>query len=193
LSMAMGIRQPGFQLLSLFPRQYWNAAQSTTSYADVPCLLPGQLRIYLYEYAPFSVLSLLVVYISNILRIGSRQYLPRHRRRSSSLKLVPLSRSDDNQISSDEDTNSSFRLPLPASVSSRVSRTGRNLPSRVPSGWFRLSTTKALVGNMFSNENRRLRRRKHKSFVGGFICDVRDIAVFPLILFMLTTLWTSFS
>jgi hypothetical protein len=190
LSMAMGIQQPGFQLLSLFPRQYWNATQSTTTYADVPCLLPGQLRIYLSVYAPFFVLSLLLVWISNIPCVASRSYLPRRRRRSSPLKSLSRSRvQDDNQMSSDDDTNSSFRLPLPTSVSSQASRVGRILPSRIPSNRFRLSMTKVLMRIMSSNQNRGLRGRKHK----GFICDVRDIAVFPVILFLLTSLWTSLS
>ncbi|KAF9005372.1 hypothetical protein BDZ89DRAFT_1080046 [Hymenopellis radicata] len=45
--MAMGIHQPGFQLLSLVPPQ---AGSTAPTFADRPCLLPDQLSIYLSTY-----------------------------------------------------------------------------------------------------------------------------------------------
>lgn len=205
LSMAMGIQQPGFQLLSLAPNQHWSTTKSTKTYADTPCLLPGQLEIYLSVYAPFFAISLLAVFISNIPRLASPLGLRQHAKRSSSpLKLASCPRSGtyvDNQMTSDEDSNSPFRLPLPASTSSQISRTNRNVPfSWVPRDRLRRTTIRTQMGSIFSNpflprlgRNRGLRKRTKKSYVGGFICDVRDIAVCPLILFMSISLWISFS
>ena len=65
--MAMGIRQPGFQLLSLGtpPRRL------TTSLATVPCLLPDQLSIYLNVYVPLLVFSLILLLVSNMHRVAT--------------------------------------------------------------------------------------------------------------------------
>ena len=59
LSMAMNVRRPAFQLLSLFPASYWDDLHPT--YADIPCLLPDQLGIYLNVYIPCFLLSLVIV------------------------------------------------------------------------------------------------------------------------------------
>ncbi|KAF8494596.1 hypothetical protein F5888DRAFT_1925899 [Russula emetica] len=69
LSIAMGIRQPGFQLLSL----------STPAHAHQPCLLPDQVRIYCWVYAPF-VLATIVPY--SLERARSQPH--RHATRSTS-------------------------------------------------------------------------------------------------------------
>jgi hypothetical protein len=53
--MAMGVRHPGFQLLSLLD------GQGQDSYATQPCLLPDQLGLYLNLYLPLIVFSLIVV------------------------------------------------------------------------------------------------------------------------------------
>ncbi|KAH9942328.1 Metallo-dependent phosphatase [Epithele typhae] len=67
-SMAMGIRKPGYQLLSLIPpKQY----QSGPSFAHQPCLLPNQLSIYLSVYVPFIVITLLALLVSNFRRVSS--------------------------------------------------------------------------------------------------------------------------
>jgi len=203
LSMAMGIQRPGFQLLSLAPHQYWQAAKSTTTYADAPCLLPGQLEIYLSVYVPLFAISLLVVFVVNVSRVASRSSLRRwHTKRSSSpLELASRPRSgnqDDSGMTSDEDPNSPSSLPLPAPVSSRIRWTDRKLTSSwVPFDQPRL---RAQVGSVIPNpllyrlgRSRGLGKRKLKSFIVGFIRDVRDIAVFPLIVFVLISLWISFS
>jgi ethanolamine phosphate phosphodiesterase len=207
LSMAMGIQQPGFQLLSLAPHQYWQATKSPTTYTDVPCFLPGQLGIYLSVYAPCFVISLLAVVISNIPRVASRSGLRHHTKRHySPHKLASRPRSgthDDNEMTSDEDSSSPFHLPPPVSASSQISRANRNMPfSWLPRDRLRRSTTrtKGDSDSIFSISflyrlwgTRGLRKRKHNSFVGKCICDVRDIAVFPLFLFMLISLWITFS
>lgn len=205
LSMAMGIRQPGFQLLSLAPHQYWQTTKSTATYADAPCLLPNQLRIYLSMYVPFFVITLLAIFLSNIPRVALRSSLRQHTKRlSSPQKSAPRPRSrtyNDNQMTSDEDSNSPFRLPFPASASPQISRIGRNMPfSWVLRDRLRRMAITTQVGSIFSDPflyrkggNRGLRKRKDKSFVARCIYDVRDIALFPLILFMLISLWILFS
>ncbi|TFY73846.1 hypothetical protein EWM64_g10165, partial [Hericium alpestre] len=61
-SMAMGIHHPGFHLLSLLnpdPLQENPAEQRT--FADRPCFLPDQIRVYLSLYAPLFIATLLLV------------------------------------------------------------------------------------------------------------------------------------
>jgi hypothetical protein len=62
-SMAMGIRRPGFQLLSL------SGAVALPSVADAPCTLPDQIRIYVALYVPCIILSLLALLAYNVLRV----------------------------------------------------------------------------------------------------------------------------
>ncbi|KAF7361777.1 Metallo-dependent phosphatase [Mycena venus] len=82
LSMAMGIRKPGFQLLSLVDP---HSVPGSASHADSLCLLPDQLGIYLSTYIPLLVLSLLTLCVLNIYRVCS----PRQgKRRSSSVSTT---------------------------------------------------------------------------------------------------------
>ncbi|KAH7908471.1 Metallo-dependent phosphatase-like protein [Hygrophoropsis aurantiaca] len=77
-SMAMGVRHPGFQLLSLT-----SSAASSDTLTQIPspplttpCLLPDQLGIYLFIYVPFIILSLIFLLIVNIYRYRSRNSHP---------------------------------------------------------------------------------------------------------------------
>ncbi|KAF8590903.1 Metallo-dependent phosphatase [Ramaria rubella] len=59
-SMAMGIRRPGFQLLSLARSNSASslfALSASDTLADVPCFLPDQIKIYTHGYAPFGVFT----------------------------------------------------------------------------------------------------------------------------------------
>jgi len=67
-SMAMGIREPGFQLLSLSS----SSSFSSETLATIPCLLPDQLGTYLRIYVPSVILSLLILFISNAHRVRTR-------------------------------------------------------------------------------------------------------------------------
>jgi hypothetical protein len=58
-SMAMGIKRPGFQLLSLVPPPEHEYINDT--FADAPCLLPDQLGIYTSRYVPFLLITLMVL------------------------------------------------------------------------------------------------------------------------------------
>jgi hypothetical protein len=56
----MGVRQPGFQLLSLNPE--------TQTHTDVPCNLPSALNTYLSIYIPLATFSLATLLILNVVR-----------------------------------------------------------------------------------------------------------------------------
>ncbi|KAH8119213.1 Metallo-dependent phosphatase-like protein [Phellopilus nigrolimitatus] len=81
ISMAMGIRRPGFQLLSLASPS--NLAPNQPSFADSPCLLPDQLAIYLNCYLPLFVISLVVLGVSSFRKFRTRRH------RSGILDVTP--------------------------------------------------------------------------------------------------------
>jgi len=68
--MAMGIRRPGFQLLSI-PEDHGDSA----GVVDQLCLLPDQIGIYLEGYLPLVALTLAVLIVDLVLmrkaRMGS--------------------------------------------------------------------------------------------------------------------------
>ncbi|EJD03085.1 Metallo-dependent phosphatase, partial [Fomitiporia mediterranea MF3/22] len=68
-SMAMGIRNPGFQLLSLVDPT--SLIPGSPSHADAPCILPDQLAIYLGRYLPLLFVTLCVLGISTLRRVRS--------------------------------------------------------------------------------------------------------------------------
>jgi hypothetical protein len=63
-SMAMGVRRPGFQLLSLSP--------SPPSSRTTPCLLPDQIAVYLRIYVPLLLFSLALLAGDTFRRSGQR-------------------------------------------------------------------------------------------------------------------------
>lgn len=65
-SMSKHIRRPGFQLLSLINP----SSADTRSFADSPCSLPNQERIYSTIYPALLVLTLLVLFIINKTKLG---------------------------------------------------------------------------------------------------------------------------
>jgi hypothetical protein len=83
-SMAMGVRKPGFQLLTL------SSGHGDSSYADVPCLLPDQLGIYLNLYVPLIIFSLLILALSHVHR-RTRGYGNNMREKSPSLPAPNVS------------------------------------------------------------------------------------------------------
>lgn len=64
-SMVMGVRRPGFQLLSLVSP----SANDPARQLHTPCHLPDQLGIYMWVYLPLIVLSLLGILVANVYRI----------------------------------------------------------------------------------------------------------------------------
>lgn len=67
-SMAMGIRRPGFQLLSV-PENGGNSAGTV----DMLCLLPDQIGIYLDRYLPFVAVTLGVMIVDLLLTRKTRK------------------------------------------------------------------------------------------------------------------------
>ena len=66
-SMSVHIRRPGFQLLSLVdPAKLANP--DLKSFADTPCLLPDQHRIYTSFYAPCILFTFLILVLLNFSR-----------------------------------------------------------------------------------------------------------------------------
>lgn len=75
LSIAMGIRQPGFQLLSL--------SSEARTHAHRPCSVPDQLHIYSWVYAPLIFATIVLVAV----RAATAAAPSHHRKRSASSSL----------------------------------------------------------------------------------------------------------
>ena len=69
--MAMGINNPGFQLLSLAEPSL--VVSGTPSYADSPCFLQNQIAIYLNVYLPLFLISLCILAVSTLNKLTSRK------------------------------------------------------------------------------------------------------------------------
>jgi ethanolamine phosphate phosphodiesterase len=82
LSIAMGIRQPGFQLLSLSSNERTNAHQ--------PCALPDQVYIYLWVYAPLALATIVLVAVRALIT-GPSCYQKHTQKRSKELLPHPTS------------------------------------------------------------------------------------------------------
>ena len=83
-SMSVHIRRPGFQLLSLVdPAKL--ASPDLKSFADAPCLLPDQYRIYTSFYAPCILFTFLILVLLNLSRARIRAL-----RRNLSLAPPPI-------------------------------------------------------------------------------------------------------
>ncbi|KAF8532545.1 Metallo-dependent phosphatase-like protein [Gautieria morchelliformis] len=74
-SMAMGIRRPGFQLLSVAPANHGGGHLPYDALADVPCLLPDQIKIYTHGYAPLGVVTVFLLFFINYNRRRRRRRL----------------------------------------------------------------------------------------------------------------------
>jgi hypothetical protein len=110
LSMAMSVRRPAFQLLSLFPGQYWDDLHPT--YADIPCLLPDQVRIYVNVYIPCLLLSLFIIFCGAVARTRRLSRSDRESISISSKHLPDPVTSDDRNSASVVCFGHRRRLPL---------------------------------------------------------------------------------
>ena len=96
-SMSVHIRRPGFQLLSLVdPAKL--ASPDLKSFADAPCLLPDQYRIYTSFYAPCIFITFLILVLLNFSRSRFRAL-----RRNLSL-APPTTRSSSGRASPNVDS-----------------------------------------------------------------------------------------
>ncbi|KAK2463173.1 hypothetical protein APHAL10511_004828 [Amanita phalloides] len=89
LSIAMNVKRPGFQLLSLSPKLF--RKNHATTHADELCLLPDQISIYLSIYLPLLFISLLVVLLLNAESVRNRSIF-------DGLEMTSLSYSERNAM-----------------------------------------------------------------------------------------------
>ncbi|KAJ7287786.1 Metallo-dependent phosphatase-like protein [Mycena rebaudengoi] len=192
LSMAMGIREPGFQLLSLAPPQ---SPHGSLSHADSLCILPDQLGIYLSVYIPFLVFSLILIFSTNVHRIRSSRRVQRYDAPGSTtspshapLTRRPRPRDDWLQYPSDDDGDT---LPHPSGAKSTRPAYSRSFVlfgrrRRLTIGSESISSLgRTIVGCCGARDV-----PKSRGFVVGVLYDVRDVAVFPLTIFVAISLWT---
>ncbi|KAH9892823.1 Metallo-dependent phosphatase-like protein [Cubamyces lactineus] len=181
-SMAMGIRRPGYQLLSLLPP----SSPTSRSFAHTPCLLPDQLGIYLSVYVPLLVLTLAILLLSNVWRSCTRH--------SSSNTRT----SEWTSLSPDDTTDPDYDLPPPSAWRSKeFPRPGWSYTCTLPlCGRRRRLTvsTSGLVAGIVSflwtgNKTRDDDARRRMSALQGFAVDVRDIAWAPVALFVGIAWW----
>lgn len=199
--MAMGIRHPGFQLLSLDP---WDGLgdRPQQTHADAPCRLPDQLGIYLSIYIPLLLVSIFFVSVGNAHRMRRPMSSPftrqPTRRMSSSLHpantngFEPHHHMEDAEAAEDKIKHASLVLPHPVSAS--LGRRGY-LDLIVPCRQIGARTCKLFPDNILSRseEQQGSRRQKRLSFLGGSLLDIRDIAIFPLTVFVLISLYVIYN
>ncbi|KAG7098706.1 hypothetical protein E1B28_000619 [Marasmius oreades] len=186
LSMAMGIRRPGYQMLSLA-----SGEGSTPGFIAAPCVMPDQLGIYLSGYIPLVILSVLGILAYHVVqRVFShkrvRPLTSRQRSRSNEkayshrrevrLRAVGFSEGSYS-LKGFEDEETGYSAPLP------MRSTGTRKPP--PSRDRRDGTSSC--GMTFSCLTLLCLRRG--TFVGDFLRDVRDVAIFPLTVLFLLSLW----
>lgn len=206
LSMAMNVKRPGFQLLSLLPREYWKGG-ATTTYADELCLLPDQISIYLSTYVPLLLFSLLIVLLVNLINRHSRPVSHESDVTTSSFqrRTVKLTRrcTSGREVSGEEqimddccNTSSSLLLPPPASAA-RCTHVPLQSWSFVFLGRRRrisfpelLRQPAKLIFFLARSTSFGVRNLKHRGTVRNFIHDVGSIAAFPLSVIILVSLWT---
>ncbi|KAF8070577.1 Metallo-dependent phosphatase-like protein [Lyophyllum atratum] len=200
LSMAMGIKRPGFQLLSLAQGHAEASAKLHRTHADAPCLLPDQIAIYISVYIPLLLVSLFVVLVSNMLRVRSfRTSTRQHRRRSSSPRLRSTIRTQEpGDLSEDEPWHDvSYLLPQPPFTPLPKPTLSRRQPpfSFVMYGGRRRIMCPEALRRIYVYcmvATRTPRQQRSYGLWGGFIRDARDIAAFPLTVFIVISWWMTF-
>lgn len=206
-SMAMGIRRPGFQLLSfvsVVPSEASLTQIPVPPPLDTPCFLPDQLGIYLYVYLRLILLSLVVLFVSNI--SWSRQQeldtrCKRQKHQDGTYESPHHSQHGSNRRSADDyyDDGYSSSLPPPATKPRYGSHTSTRPRGR---SWSPTSWTWAFK---FGNQRRRItlplflsRARNHPrdqrihelGMLRAFGQDVLNVAVPPLCVFLLGAWWS---
>ncbi|KAG0700730.1 Metallo-dependent phosphatase-like protein [Suillus ampliporus] len=208
-SMAMGIRRPGFQLLSLTStvpsfETLTQLPNSPPSLLDTPCFLPDQLGIYLSVYLPFIVLSVLSLLAFNIHRALTRGNKQAQRRPDISPRLShpEHSFSRDHELSrrlpgqsNTEDTDDDPFLPLPmtklAGPTHSSKLRGRSSSSSHSWTFYLLGRRRRITLCLPCS---RVDRGVHEvGLLRGFFRDVLDVAWPPLLAFCVAAWWTMHS
>lgn len=192
ISMVMNVRRPGFQLLSLAPALL--RSETSETLAERPCVLPDQLRIYLQLYIPSLITSLFIVFL-----VSLRHRSTFHNKADSNLAEVHLL-SDIEEGTGDavESTFTSSRRQ-PTSSGRLNSRT-----TTINPGWRIAPEERYSKSNSFnvsewlcgfadvilSASGRSRGPSSRRSWLLTFLRDVRDVAVFPIAIFIFITWWT---
>ncbi|OSD03988.1 Metallo-dependent phosphatase [Trametes coccinea BRFM310] len=182
-SMAMGIRRPGYQLLSLtLP----SASPEIQTLAQTPCLLPDQLGIFLSVYIPLVVLTLVVLLVSNIRRSCLRHSSPSSR----SAQWTSLDPNDPEETDYDLPPPSAWRskeFPRPGwSRTCTVDLWGHHRQFTISSAGFLVGLASFFwTGGSAQDDDARRRAGVAK----GFLLDVRDVAWAPVLLFIAIAWW----
>ncbi|TFK54090.1 Metallo-dependent phosphatase [Heliocybe sulcata] len=184
-SMAMGVRRPGFQLLSLAASKKSKHASAIygQTVADRPCLLPDQLGIYISVYIPLLVLSLFILLVASIVhrRYSSPTQSATHRRSNS----FPHRNSDDVR----EDEVEAYLLPTirePNGPRAHPQHNQQDVSVTFSVGGQRRRVRVPCLGRLMRPS---VSRSGQKGLVGTFIQDVADVAWPPLLLFTLLAVW----
>ena len=183
----MGIRRPGFQLLSLIstvPSPDHITQIPITPPLHAPCLMPDQLGIYLYSYIPLVILSLLVLLVMRVRR-GRK-----HDHQGTSETLRDVSR-----CNSTHTVDADSFLPLPANRSrEHHSPRGRSYSSRWTwSFTFGGRRRRVMLANPFGDWRTRDHRmpQHHVGVITGWLQDVAAVAWPPILVFLATSWWVT--
>ena len=186
--MAMGVRRPGYQLLSLVPPTTY---QTGPTLAHQMCLLPDQLGIYLSVYIPLVLITLAALLVSNL-------------RRASAPPPPTSSLADE-----DEDGGANYDLPPPSAWRNKEflprpgGRAGKGkwtwtvaIGGRPRSLSLSLSPAalrRAAVAFLWTGSGHAARREdvanRRAGALRGFLRDFRDAAWAPLALFVGIAWW----
>jgi hypothetical protein len=200
--MAMGVRRPGFQLLSLTPTRH-------PMHAEALCLLPDQLGIYLSVYTPCAVISVLIILVFNIYRTHTvdrrtrSKYSLHHAEDTAWVSSSPMDyrgtrlrldlESDEQHVPSDNEGSIPPAAHPRHRPLSRFSWTfvfrGRRRRLTMPMPRPMPMSFASMAESIRGWRLQRRQKRDRRGVLGGFVRDVRDVAVFPLGLFALTAWW----
>lgn len=195
--MAMGIRRPGFQLLSLIstvPSSDQITQMPAPPPLHAPCTMPDQLGIYLYIYVPLVLLTLLVLLVFNAVRAnggtGYRAWGKKHRRQDTPEGLRELSRSKSSHTA---DADSFLPTSANKSREHHTPVRGRSYPS--PWTWrFTLGGHRRRIAlpNPFRNWSSRADHRMPQRDVGVLVGLLQDVGIVvwpPILVFLGISLW----
>jgi hypothetical protein len=202
-SMAMGIRRPGFQLLSLTStissvETLTQLPNSPPSPLDTPCFLPDQLGIYLSVYVPFIVLSLLSLLAFNIHRCHTRNNKRHQRRPEDSPRFSHRDHSAGHATNEYEISRRPFGRnhteytdedPLPPPVTKQPARSSKLRSRFSSSSWsfYLLGRRRRITVTMPCS--RVDRGMQDVGLLRGFLSDVLDVAWPPALVFCVAAWW----
>ena len=182
-SMAMGVRRPGFQLLSLVPPA--SAQAGTPTFRDVPCLLPDQIGIYVSVYVPLIALSVLALLLANAHRartLRTRSPTDEEHLRVWGARPPPILVAADDAGSDEDGDGGAYVLPPPTPAVA-VSAKGRRGRSCIASATRARCVRRLLCGRGTSV------RRSRAGVLRGLAEDVLEVAWVPVGMFVAVAWW----